>query len=325
MTISYLWLALYDGRFVPDQRCWESLVGRLLVCYTSRSMRVTEIYHETTDDNDSGTAQAFSRYARFYDAEEKRNKIARWTRAQNLKYLHATFRPNELILEIGCGTGTEAISLAKSGVRLVATDAAPGMIRHLQGKVSVYEDDAVGTHITALVLPAAHIDKLNDQYGRAGFDGAYSSFGPLNCEPDLAAAANALGGLVRPGGKLVISLLGRYCLWETAWYLLHGQPRQAFRRWDGRAEATVRGAWQDERVHVFYWSAAQVERAFAADFSLLRQSALPWVLPPQYLSGILDRRPRLFRLLAAIEARTASDWPGNVIGDHIRFTFVRKR
>jgi SAM-dependent methyltransferase len=199
------------------------------------------------------------------------------------------------------------------------------MIKHLQEKVSASGDSDVAGRVTALVIRATHLSRLTGDYGPARFDGAFSSFGPLNCEAHLAAVARTLGELVRPGGKVVISLLGRYCLWETAWYLLHGEPRQAFRRWNGLAEATVRENWQDERIPVFYWSAAQVERAFDADFSLLHRTALPWVLPPQYLTGIFKRRKRLFRLLAAIEVRTADVWPGNVIGDHIRFTFVRKK
>ncbi|MEO6457136.1 MAG: class I SAM-dependent methyltransferase [Chloroflexia bacterium] len=265
----------------------------------------------------------FSRYAPFYDADEKRNPVALWTRIQNLKRLHSTFGPGDVLLEIGCGTGTEALSLAHRGIRVVATDSAPGMIEQLQAKIGAVEDAEVRKRVTPLVLPVARVGEILTQFGRGTFDGAYSSFGPLNCEADLRHVSRGLGELVRPGGKVVLSFLGRYCLWETAWYLLHGDLRSAFRRWGGHANATVRAGWGTDRIPVFYWSAAELAQTFKADFSIVGRTALPWILPPQYLAGIFRRRRRLFNSLAAIELKTAHLWPANVIGDHIRLTLVR--
>ena len=272
----------------------------------------------------NAVAAAFSKSAATYDEDESKNRVARWTRAENLSHLRATFRPGETLLELGCGTGTEALHLARAGSSVVATDAAPGMIKELHEKLAQGTNQDIADRITAYVLPAYEVGRLEKEFGPGGFDGAYSSFGPLNCEPDLSHVAAALGRLVRPGGKLVMSLLGRYCLWETAWYLAHGQAGKATRRWGGRAEATVRGEWQDERIDVYYWSTDHVERTFSEDFRLLDRTALPWILPPQYLSDIFRGRSRLFRMLAAAEKRTARYWPANVMGDHIRFTFVRK-
>jgi SAM-dependent methyltransferase len=270
------------------------------------------------------TTAAFSNSAATYDYDESKNRVARWTRAENLSYLRAIYRPSENLLELGCGTGTEALQLARAGSHIVATDAAPGMISKLQQKLAQGTNQDIADHIMTYVLPASEVNSLEKEIGIGGFDGAFSSFGPLNCEPDLAPVASALGRLVRPGGKVVISLLGRFCLWETAWYLAHGKPAKAIRRWGGQAEATVRGEWQAERIKVYYWSADHVERTFSDDFKLTDRSALPWMLPPQYLSGIFRGRSRLFRMLAAAEKRTARYWPANVLGDHIRFTFVRK-
>ena len=284
-------------------------------------------YH--TDQAPSGADSTtvhgpFSRYAPFYDADEKRNPVALWTRRHNLKHLHSTFMSGDLLLEIGCGTGTEALSLAHQGMRVIATDAAFGMIEQLRAKLAVVEDTEVRKRIVPLVLPADRISNLLEEYGPGSFDGAYSSFGPLNCEPELTQVSRGIADLIRPGGKVILSFLGRYCLWETGWYLLHGNLRSAFRRWGGHARATVRAGWRTDRVSVFYWSSARLAQFFDSDFSIVSRTALPWILPPQYLAGIFKRRKRLFNMLAAIELRTANLWPANVTGDHIRFTLVRK-
>src|SRR5690348_6971761 len=133
-----------------------------------------------------GSAQSFSRAAAFYEDDEHGNVMARWTRVQSLRALDAAFHPGDLVLEIGCGTGIEAVHLARRGVRVVATDAAPGMIEVLSAKLAPggSAHDVV-SEITPVVLPASRLGELVEKYGAGAFDGCYSSMGPLNCEPDL--------------------------------------------------------------------------------------------------------------------------------------------
>lgn len=207
---------------------------------------------------------------------------------------------------------------------IVATDASPGMIAALQAKLS---PDGPASHlaarITPILLPARRISELSLETPQSAFDGAYSSLGPLNCEPDLVAVAEGLAGLIRPGGRLVFSILNRYCLWETAWYLRARQPAKAFRRWGGQAEATARGDWQDERFTCYYWTPGAVERAFQPHFRAVRRQGLPWLLPPLYLDGLLPRAPRFFRRLARLDRCFAAAWPAWAIGDHLLIELVR--
>ena len=269
-------------------------------------------------------ARAFSRAAPLYDAEHAANPLARWTRVRSLQALDQALAPGMRVLELGCGTGAEAIHLAGRGVTVVATDAAPAMVATLAAKLAPGGPaEALAGRITPLVLPAGRAGELVARYGPGGFDGAYSSFGPLNCEPVLAPVVAALAALVRPGGRVVISLINRYCLWETAWYLKAGQPGQAFRRWGGQSVATVRAAWQDERIPIFYWTPGVVERAFRPAFRVRRRLGLPWLLPPQYLDGLVRRAPGVFRRLARLDRRFAHRWPCYAVGDHVLLEFVR--
>jgi SAM-dependent methyltransferase len=287
------------------------------------------IEHMTGEDiSRRGTAttsdQAFTLSAPFYDAEQSSNLVARWSRARSIKVLDMVFAPGDFVLELGCGTGEEALHLARRGVHVVATDAAAGMLEVLEVKLS-RENAAVRERVTLIAMPARDTDKLIARFGPGSFDGAYSSFGPLNCEPDLSRVVDALAALVKPGGSVILSLINRYCPWETAWYLAAGRPRKAFRRSPGRALATVRSSWRTTRIPVYYWSLGQVERWFCPHFQLTRRMALPWLLPPQYLDGLLRGRPRLFRLLAKIDRMLAGAWPFNALGDHTLFELRRSK
>ena len=146
----------------------------------------------------SAAAAAFSKSAATYDDDESKNRVARWTRTENLSYLRQTFGIGGVLLELGCGTGTEALHLARAGSRIVATDAAPGMIGELRDKLNHGTNQHNADCITTYVMPSGQVGRLVKEFGPGGFDGAFSSFGPLNCERDLAPVALALGRFAAP-------------------------------------------------------------------------------------------------------------------------------
>lgn len=287
-------------------------------------------HHEAHDTHNSAVRavtsdQAFSRAASMYDADEQANIIERWARRRSLSILLGAFKPGDRVLEIGCGTGTEALELARRGIRVVATDAAPGMIKTLAAKL----DEGGTAHdlsemVEPVLCPAQQLAELVERFGEGAFDGAFSSMGPLNCIPDLKPVAEALVRLVKPGRRVVIGLLNRYCMWETAWYLRALQPRIAFRRWGGEAEATSRSDWQEEKFTCYYWNRSHIERAFKPHFRVTRREGLPWLIPPMYLAGLVKRAPRLFRALSRLDRRFAHTWPAYDIGDHLVIEFERK-
>src|SRR6188508_1027846 len=70
---------------------------------------------------------AFDAAAASYDADTLTNPVMRWLRRENLRNLRRCFRPRDRLLEIGCGSGAEALALARFGARILATDASPRM------------------------------------------------------------------------------------------------------------------------------------------------------------------------------------------------------
>ena len=282
---------------------------------------LTDNMRHTTEGE--GPAHAFTLAAPHYDADQARNRVARWSRSRSLSLLTRFFRPGDYLLEIGCGTGEEALHMARMGARIVATDAAPGMIASLQAKLKA-EPPALQNKITPLVLPASKLDQLSPRYGELPFDGAYSSFGPLNCEPHLAPISAALSQLIKPGGYVLLSFINRYCAWETLWHLFHAKGRSAFRRWSGLTHATVRSQWQATRIVVYYPSARELEQIFSPHFDIIAKIALPWLLPPQYLDSLFHKKKALFNLIAHADHKLAARWPFNLLGDHLVLVLKRK-
>src|SRR5699024_9291783 len=107
------------------------------------------------------------------------------------------------LLEIGCGSGTEAIALAHMGASVLATDASPGMIEVLRGKLAL--PSLRRLEIEPRVLRAEQLGLLRSECGPGAFDGAYSSLGPLNCVDDLSEVVANLAYLVDTGGVVAVS------------------------------------------------------------------------------------------------------------------------
>ncbi len=268
----------------------------------------------------TGSTNAFDIAADRYDADAAANPMMLWLRGESLRTLTRTFRVGDFVLEVGCGTGTEAVVLARRGVRVVATDASRGMIGVVEQKLR--GDARLAEMITPRLLPAEQLNRLVEEYGAGSFSGAYSSMGALNCTANLGGVVESLAALVEPGGRLVISILGKYCLWETVWYMAAGKPGLAFRRWRGRAQGTALSGGPP--LQVYYWPLAGVERTFAKHFRIDTRRALAWALPPTYAAGFVAGGPRLFSLLRRVEMRTGRLWPFYLLGDHVLIEMTRR-
>lgn len=258
-------------------------------------------------------AQAFDQAAQNYDDLYQDNRIMAWMRLESLATLQEAFPSGSRLLEIGCGTGEEALALARLNYSIVATDISPSMIETCRRKAG-----AQGvSDIEWRVVPAGQADTLLAEYGAAAFDGAYASFGALNCEPQLEPVAVTLAGLLRPGARLVCSVMGRWCAWEIAWGLFHFRPREAFRRlgqgWIAAGLASPGGPLS---IPVRYYTPGAFGRAFQPHFQVRMARGLPVLLPPPYLDHLLERHPALFTRLATMERRVRDRFPFFLLGDH---------
>ncbi|MCL4807158.1 MAG: methyltransferase domain-containing protein, partial [Thermoanaerobaculia bacterium] len=173
----------------------------------------------------NAVAGPFDALAATYDEDFSRTDLGRRLRAAVWRHLDEAFGPGVRVLELGCGTGEDALHLASRGVEVVATDASEAMVAETRRK-------AGGAGLDALVTARRlSFEGLPDAAPALGpFGGAVSDFGALNCAEDLSRLAETLGGLLTPGAPLLLGVMGRCVPWEWAWYLRRGDPSRAFRR-----------------------------------------------------------------------------------------------
>lgn len=259
---------------------------------------------------------AFDAIAESYDRVFSESSIGKAQRGAVWKEMETAFRPGDHVLEIGCGTGIDACFLAERGARVLACDSSERMLNVARDRAK--QKAAVEKHVEFRLLAAENIATLSGMH----FDGAFSNFGTLNCVQDLRAFAKDLSALVRPGGVVLLCMLGPFCLWETARYLAKGKPGTAFRRL--RQHGLEARVADGPPVHVRYPGSAKLAVAFSPDFRLATYRGVGLTVPPSYIEPWAARFPRLLSLAEDIDSYLAA-CPGlRNCADHILLKFERE-
>jgi SAM-dependent methyltransferase len=260
------------------------------------------------------TQRAFDGVAASYGQANGANSILAAMRRRSKATLERFVAPGAHILDLGCGPGTDEPSLAAHGYRITAIDWSAAMVAEAKRSV---RDAGRMDRVRIEHLGIHQLDRLAPDR----FDAAYSSFGPLNCVPDPAAAAAAIAARLRPNGVLVASVIGRLCPWEFALYMLRGSWRRAVLRLRrGAVPVPLEGG----TVWTRYYTPGEFAALFsAAGFDTLHVRTLSLFVPPPYLNAFAARHPDLLTRLRRLDDRVGS-WPlARAFGDH--FVIVLRR
>lgn len=276
---------------------------------------------EAGDDYYAHVAHGYDLIAETYDEVEVQNAVGRRLRKRMQEVLFRCFQPDERVLEIGCGTGIEAISLASHGIEVVATDLSEQMVTQVREKA---RDQGV-ENVTGHRLAAHQIGELADEFGEASFDGAYSHAGALNMDPLLSEVNIGLRRLLKVSGKFVCTVVNQVSLFEVLFYPLVLRPRKAFRRFGNVVPIPITRleAYRRYVVPTHFYSPSQFLRYFRDDFVLRRLEGLQILLPPWNLADHLERLEPLARFLEALETRLADKPPFNSWGGLSLMELVR--
>ncbi len=139
--------------------------------------------------------------------------------------------------------------------------------------------------------------------------------------PDLDDVARECARLLKPGGQLVFTVIGRICPWEVAYYLLR-------RRWARVKVRYARGlapvSMNQRTVWTRYYTPREFYSPFAGHFTLTHHRGVCVFVPPPYLVSIRRRHREWYQRLWRIDRRVAG-WPLlRAVGDHFLIV-MRKR
>jgi ubiquinone/menaquinone biosynthesis C-methylase UbiE len=261
------------------------------------------------------TRAAFDSVAVDYDGDRGNNAAIQDMRQEMWRWLDQIFPPASRLIDLGCGTGLDAIRMAQLGHSVTATDWSAEMVRRTGDRA---QHERLTDRVRSIHIGAHQLQQLGDQ---GCYDGAYSNLGALNCVPDLADLSHQCARLLKPGGKLVFAVIGRLCPWEAAYYLLQ-------RRW-ARVKVRYRHGsvpvnMNRHTIWTRYYTPREFYRAFETQFQLAHYRGLCVFVPPPYLLSFRTRHPRWHERLWRLD-RCVAGWPLlRSIGDHFLIV-MRKR
>jgi len=225
-----------------------------------------------------------------------------------------TFPPAGRILELGGGTGEDAVFLAQHGLHVHLTDASPSMVQLAKVKLAPY--GASAEIVAGEDLEAFAVEHISS--GDVLFDGAFSNFAPLNCIVDLGPVARGLAQLLKPGATAMLVFFGTSCPGEICVELLRGRPQNAKRRFK-RNEVPAKLAKRE--FHVVYHRRKAIASAFAPWFVLERTVGVGVAVPPSAAEPWISRHPHVIAGMEALDRLLAR--PLAMLGDHVLYQFRR--
>ncbi|RDS81938.1 class I SAM-dependent methyltransferase [Dyella psychrodurans] len=258
------------------------------------------------------TQRAFDSVAADYDGPRGNNELIQRMRLTLWDTVRDAVPPGSRLLDLGCGTGIDAAEFARQGHHVVATDWSPEMVARTRARA---DEAGLMSRVQAMHVGIHQLDRLDDR-----FDAVYSNFGPLNCAPDLRVVAAECERLLRPGGMLVFSVIGRICPWEVGYYALKGRIKRATVR---AARGATAVGMNRHTIWTYYYLPREFYRAFADHFSLESYRALSLFMPPPYLVDVYRRHRERFERLGRLDDRYGALPLLRDMGDH--FLIVMRR
>jgi SAM-dependent methyltransferase len=257
---------------------------------------------------------AFDSIAPTYDTDFTHTAIGRYLRDRVHQRLLRHFRAGNHVLELGCGTGEDALFLADNGIRVTATDASTEMLKVAREKTQ--HQPLVRVEHLNLKYPALPDEPapFSKDMKNQQFDGVFSNFGALNCLDSWNLMALWLSNRVKRKGIVAFGVMSPYCLWELLWFGLHGDFKTALRRLRGSAF---------EGIPIAYPTVNRLTQEFAPFFKRVSVKPLGLFLPPSNTFAVVEKRPKLLQRLTNLEERFGDMSLLSMLADHYWIEFEK--
>jgi len=249
-----------------------------------------------------------------YDTNFTFSNIGKAQRRMVFKYLKPIVNETKKlsILELNCGTGEDAIRFAKLDHTVLATDISEGMIKVAKAK----------TNSKNLTFRTLDINSINENTFSTTFDFIFSNFGGFNClsKTELDLFFKKAAKLLNPGGKIVLIIMPKHCLWERLYFTIKGDFKNAKRR---NTKSNITANVEGVAVKTWYYNPEEIVSLTASQYDTNTIRPIGITIPPSYLeNSFLAKKPFMIIFKSIDAIITGSYWAK--YADHFLIELTKK-
>jgi len=231
--------------------------------------------------------QNFDSAAEKYDTNFTHTEIGSIQRHLVYENVKKHLQNIKTVLEINCGTGEDAVWLAKQNLTVTATDISEKMVSIAQSKANLEN----------LNFKVLDINNLNQETNSYEF--LFSNFGGLNCltNTEMQTFFHSASEILSEKGKISLVIMPKNTIWEQFYFVLKFDFKNAFRRKKELAFANVDG----EKVATYYYNPKEIVHLSQARFEILEVKPIGFFIPPSYLEPFFKNKKMLLKGLNFLE------------------------
>ncbi len=243
-----------------------------------------------------------------YDRHIFGNSINVYLRDRSVSTLTKAFKGNSFLLEIGPGSGTETVEMLKLGNEVVAADISGKMLEVLNEKARAL---GLQKSLTTVRIRASKISDLYKDY-RNSFDGIYSTYGAINCEPDIMMLPENFSNLTTRKSKVLLGVYNKLCVSEPLLHAIGIKPQRILERmFNPIPEGKSRFC-----IDVYAYTPSFIQSIFKSEFSKVSLEGVPVFLPPSNYDKMAAGIKEKHKYLTRIDTVLSRHFPFNILGDH---------
>lgn len=221
----------------------------------------------------------------------------------------SSIKPGQNLIEIGCGTGTDAVFLAKEGIHITATDISPNMLKITAEKA---ENEKLTELIKTELLDADRLDVLQGNI----FDGIISNLNAVNYVKDIGRFSLNTSNLLKPGAKVFFVMLNKVCLWEILYNLLKLKPVTAFEKFSSREK------YYKTEMKLYF--PRKIKKIFFEYYTVNKITGFGFLNPPDGLAAYQEKHKNFYKKIQGLEKFLCSKYPLYNLCDHYLIEMTRK-
>lgn len=247
--------------------------------------------------------------AESYDDILSKNRFSEILRPAFQNILMQSIQHGNKILDLGCGTGEDALFLAKKGFSVTGVDISQKMIE-IAEKKAVTKDYNENLQFFCSDMEIFIIENTNK------FDVIFSNFNAVNYVRDLNSFSANASTALNENGKLIFTVLNKISASEVFYNFVRLNLKRSWKAIFNRKELLLTD------LNTFF--PGIFSNFFKNHFYVKRITGIGIFIPPHNLTGMYNKLSFVLPLLFRLEKLTASVFPFYCFSDHYIIEMQKK-